>query len=177
MEVLKATGRIHGSVLASKKNFPVFWSSGDACPLWSSDCYCKDVGDLPLQLVLLDHWQQRCHLSHKYVLLCPAERLPGRVLMKVCNDADLISLITKLISKLRRPCRPEWVQGHQDSHRSYYETMPIKTSCLNTGVDFLVTEYLLQGWLKSSSQIDHQMGQKISIPYFLISKTINGDYL
>ncbi|KAI2494170.1 hypothetical protein MHU86_20364 [Fragilaria crotonensis] len=73
----------------------------------------------------------------------------------------LFPLISTLIREIRRPLRLEWVKGHQDSLQSY-EKLPLKAH-LNIDADFLATRYRNRGRLKSSSSVDHQSGQGVSI--------------
>jgi hypothetical protein len=70
------------------------------------------------------------------------------------NDVDLLSLISILLTELRRPFKPEWVRGHQDSLQSY-ESLPFKAR-LNIDADFLATRYRKRGRLRSSPLLYHQ---------------------
>ena len=85
----------------------------------------------------------------------------GRKVTKMPNDVDLLSLIATLLTELRRPFKPEWVRGHQDSLQSY-ERLPFKAR-LNIDADFLATRYRKRGRYRSSPRVDHQHGQQVSI--------------
>ncbi|KAI2498313.1 hypothetical protein MHU86_16183 [Fragilaria crotonensis] len=163
----------HGWVLASKKHV-LFRCSGPVDGFVSTESSTRSelagcASSLLLITIISRMWGLRhrcsfCWITDSRAAISRITRyvLPGgRCIKQMPDDADLISLIATLYRELRRPFRPEWVKGHQDSLQSY-EHLPFKAR-LNIDADFLATRYRLRGRLKSSPLVDHQIGQKVSI--------------
>jgi hypothetical protein len=76
-------------------------------------------------------------------------------------DSDLLTLISALMSEIRRSIHMTWVKGHQDQIKAYSQLS--KEAQLNMSADFLATRYRLRGKLKPTPHIDHPQFQHISL--------------
>ena len=126
------------------------------------------VSSLLLVTIIARMWGVRhrssfCWITDSRAAISRVQRYSrrGSRATKMPNDVDLLSLISILLTELRRPFKPEWVRGHQDSLQSN-ERLPFKAR-LNIDADFLATRYRKHGRLRSSPRVDHQYGQQVSI--------------
>ena len=162
----------HGWVLSSKTQV-LFHCSGPVDGFVSTESSTRSelagcASSLLLVVAISKLWGLRhrssfCWITDSKSAISRVKKyaLRDRHTSKMPDDADLLSLISASIRELRRPFRLAWVKGHQDSLKSY-ATLPLKAR-LNIDADFLATRYRLRGRLKSSSRVDHQPGQGVSI--------------
>ncbi|KAI2501729.1 hypothetical protein MHU86_12735 [Fragilaria crotonensis] len=163
----------HGWVLATRKCV-LFRCSGPVDGFVSAESSTRsELAGCASSLLLVTAFSRMWGLRHRcsFVWITDSKAAISRIRKyalaaqyspaRMPDDADLISLISQLLRELRRPFRPDWVKGHQDTLQSY-DALPWKAR-LNIDADFLATRYRLRGRLRSSSVVDHQDSQKVSI--------------
>ncbi|KAI2500344.1 hypothetical protein MHU86_14152 [Fragilaria crotonensis] len=173
---LLGTQSTHGWILATSTTV-LFTGSGPVDgPFELASSTRSELGGLAASLLLIVGIARFWGLRHKASIRWYADsksaisRVNRHALPRYCptvmpQDADLISLIRKLIEEFHRSLKPVWVKGHQDDNRSY-DRLP-RSARMNIDADFLATRYRNQGRFQSTPSVDHQESQKVSF-------TING---
>lgn len=163
----------HGWVLATKK-YVLFRCAGPVDGFASAESSTRsELAGCASSLLLVTAFSRMWGLRHRcsFIWITDSKAAISRIRKfaltknspaRMPDDADdVISLISQLLRELRRPFRPDWVKGHQDTLQSY-DALHRKAR-LNIDADFLATRYRLRGRLRSSSLVDHQDSQKVSI--------------